>query len=107
MAAEERKEPIIIKVTKSSDYKPLYATGVFGGLSALEGRILFFIDRPVPRAKESPVGAMETAEIERELQVEMHMSSAAFLNMYHWMKGHVERLEKLGLVAQVKEEKAE
>jgi len=97
MSTQEKKR-VPIRVTKSPDYKVFYATGIFGGLSPREGRMIFHLDRLVPRMKEEPLGGMETGEVERELQVEVHLSMATFLDMYVWIKGHVERMEKKGIL---------
>lgn len=70
----------------------------------MEGRMVFYLDRPVPKMKETPLGAMESSEFERELQVEVHLATATFLQMYEWMKKHVERMEKAGALVKVKPE---
>lgn len=101
--SKEAEKRVPIRITKSAEYKVFYATGIFGGLGAREGRMVFHLDRPIPRMKDEPFGTMETAEIERELQVEVHLSTAAFLDMYMWVKGHVERMEKLGVLTKVEE----
>lgn len=101
----EAKRSIPVKITKRPEFTTLYASGIFGGLNPIEGRIVFYIDRPVPKMKETPIGAMEVSEVERELQVELHLSPATFIQMYEWMKSHIERLEKQGaLVKEVKPE---
>ncbi|MGA2785724.1 MAG: hypothetical protein ABSF09_13610 [Candidatus Bathyarchaeia archaeon] len=103
MSTEANKQPPV-KVTKSADYKTVYATGIFGGINPLEGRIIFYLDRPMPKIKDAPYGNMETSEIERELQVEVHMPTGLFLQMFEWMKNHVDRLEKAGALVKVKQE---
>jgi hypothetical protein len=99
--SEAAQKPVQITITRSPDYRTLYATGVFGGLNPLEGRIIFHLDRLIPKMKEAPLGAMETAEVERELQVEVHLSPGAFIDLYMWMKGHVESMEKTGALVKM------
>lgn len=85
-------------VTKSSDYKVVYVTGAFGGLNPVEGRIIFYLDRIVPKVKEEPMGVMEIREIERELQIEIHMSPATWISIAEWMQGHISKLKEKGII---------
>lgn len=103
MASKEKEGPIIKpKIVKSPDYKAIYTTGVFGSLTPLEGRIIFYLDRLIPRIKDEPPGDMETGEIERELLVEVHMSPAEWISISNWMQDHIKRLKEQGVL--VKEE---
>jgi len=94
-----------LKITKSPDFKMIYTTGVFGGLTPKEARIIFFVDRIVPDTVEEEFGKLKVGEIERELQVEIHMSPQEFLSVSAWMQHHIERMKKEGLLT-LKEEKA-
>lgn len=91
------------KIVKSPDYKAIYTTGAFGSLTALEGRIIFYLDRIIPRIKDEPPGDMETGEVERELLVEVHMSPPQWVSLSDWMQGHIKRLKEQGVL--VKKEK--
>lgn len=97
---------IKVEVTKSPDFRLVYANGVFGSLTALEGRITFYADRLIPEITED--GGMKTSYVERELQVEVKMSPQQFLSISRWMRSHIERMEKEGVLAikekEVKEE---
>lgn len=95
------------KITKSSDFRMLYSTGVFGGLSPLEGRMLFFVDRLVPKITDGKSGQMATESVERELQVEVHMSPEVFLSTYKWMEAHIRRMKEEGILVEEEKPKAE
>jgi hypothetical protein len=79
------------EVSESPDYKVMYASGVFGGLDPQDGRIIFFLDRIKPKMKKSPRGAMELEKVNRELQVEIHMSPPQFMSVAKWMMDHAKR----------------
>ncbi len=87
------KNPKMV-VTESSDYKVAYASGVFGGLDPNDGRIIFFLDRLKPKIKPGGKGAMDLDRVERELQVEVHMSPHQFLAVAKWMADHANRYGK-------------
>ena len=89
---EAKKAPI--EIVESPDYKPVYATGVFGGLDPNSGRVIFFLDRIKPKMKKNPRGGMEMDRIERQLQVEIHMSASQFASVAKWMMDHVQRVHK-------------
>lgn len=61
---EEEPRTITPVITKSPD-KVVYATGVFGGLDPSEGRIIFYLDRLVPKMKEEAIAEMVTDRVER------------------------------------------
>ncbi len=103
MTNKEKEKLLKPKIVKSPDYKAIYTTGVFGSLTPLEGRMIFYLDRMIPRIKEEPPGDMETGEIERELLVEVHMSPAEWISISNWMQSHIKRFKEEG--ALIKEEK--
>ncbi len=88
------KKKLEFEVKEASDFKVLYVTGAFGGLDAHEGRIIFFVDRVVPKLKDKRTGAMEVGKIVRELQIELRMTPARFKSIAMWMLEHVKRFEK-------------
>jgi hypothetical protein len=85
-----RKGPEI-EVSESPDFRPVYASGVFGGLDPNDGRIIFFLDRIKPKMKKNPKGAMELEKVNRELQVEVHMTPPQFISVAKWMMEHAKR----------------
>lgn len=92
------KEKVPITITKSPDFRLMYSNGVFGGLTPLEGRIIFYVDRIVPTVAEDRPGGLKTGSIERELQVEVHMSPQEFISISAWMESHIESLKKQGVI---------
>ena len=91
--SEEDKSPRI-EMTESPDYKAVYVSGVFGGLDPNDGRVIFFLDRIKPKMVSNPRGAMELEKVNRELQVEIHMSPPQFMSVAKWMMDHAQRFEK-------------
>lgn len=87
------KNPRIV-VTENRDYKVVYAGGVFGGLDPNDARMIFFLDRLKPGIKPTSKGAMSLDRVERELQVEVHMSPHQFLAVAKWMSDHAENFGK-------------
>jgi len=80
------------EIIKSPDFKVIYASGLFGNLSNSEGQIIFFIDRPTPIMAEDNV--MTSSHLQRELQMELHLSHDTFVSVYNWMGRHIEVLKK-------------
>jgi hypothetical protein len=92
-------EPVVeLVITKSPDFKLFYSSGIFGGLNPLDARMTFFVDRVMPKVDASTPGQMRTGVVERELQVEIHMSPQQFISICHWMQRHIERMEKEGVL---------
>jgi hypothetical protein len=82
--------------TKSADFRYVSASGVFGGLDPTDGRIIFFLDRLEPETTNEPTpGSQKIKKVNRELQVEVHMSPAAFKTTAAWMVNHIKTYESL------------
>jgi len=96
-----------ISIVRGPDYKTIYSTGVFGSVSSAEGRMIFYIDRPIPVMKDTPPGTMEVGEFERELQIEIRMSLPQWITMADWMQRHVSELKKKGILETSEIEKGE
>ena len=94
------------EITKSPEYGSIYATGVFGGLGPHDARIIFYLDRLEPEIVPggSP-GEMRIEKINRELQVEIHVSPSQFKSVSAWMTRLVERFEEqFGEITEEEEE---
>jgi hypothetical protein len=105
--AQKSKKMPYIEVSESKDYKIAYAGGVFGGLDPNGGRMIFFLDRVKPKMRNKPRGAMDIEKINRELQVEVHMSPPQFMSIAKWMMEHAQRFQKKvkeGKAGMIKEE---
>lgn len=83
------------EITKSPEYRAVYASGVFGGLDPNDARMIFWLDRLEPELvpRGSP-GQTRVGRVNRELQVEIHVSPAQFKTIHQWMGRHIERHEK-------------
>ncbi|UCD03349.1 MAG: hypothetical protein JSV63_01800 [Candidatus Aenigmatarchaeota archaeon] len=92
-AAKRKGKVPKIEVTEGSGFRPVYASGVFGGLDPNDGRLIFFLDRLKPSVKKGKT-VMELSKVEREMQVEVHMSPNQFMSVAKWMNEHVRRLGK-------------
>lgn len=90
------KERVIIpKITKHPDFKTVYASGIFGSVNPIEGRMTFYIDRIIPKMKTDGLGEMETGEVERELQIEVHVSPSTFVSIRGWMNEHIKKMKEI------------
>ena len=83
------------EITECPGFRPIYASGVFGGLDPNDGRIIFFLDRIRPKMKGKPSGGMELDGINRELQVEVHMTPPQFMSVAKWMSEHADRFREM------------
>ncbi len=79
-----------IELTYSPEFKIVYGSGVFGGLHGSEGTLMFFIDRPIAEMGEGQ--NMALSHIERELQLEVHISYGAFESTHKWMGDNLEKV---------------
>jgi len=100
------KTPPKIDIVKHPEFRVIYASGFFGTVNALEGQIKFYLDIAEPRIKAGgKPGEMELDKITRELEVEIRMSPVNFVAMCDWMKTHIDRLEKAGILEKGKKPK--
>jgi hypothetical protein len=83
-----------IEVTEGKGYGVVYASGVFGGIDPNDARMIFFLDRLRPYITPGGKGGMELKKVERELQVEIHMSPHQFMAVAKWMSDHAENFGK-------------
>ena len=72
---------------KAPEYRYIYTTGAFGAIVPNDARIIFYLDRLIPKTvtEGDKVGTATTSKIVRELQVEVHMSPQQFVNLWLWM----------------------
>ena len=83
------------KVTESEHFRYVLSTGVFGGMAPIDCKILFFLDRLIPEMVPGGApGEMRTKEINRELQVEVHMTPNRFKSLAEWMNANIARYEE-------------
>jgi hypothetical protein len=72
---------------EGSNYRYIYATGAFGNVLPNDARIIFYLDRIVPKTinEGEKIGSQETEKVIRERQVEVHMSPQEFVTLWLWM----------------------
>ena len=80
--------------TKSPNFRYVYATGVFGAVDPNDGRMIFYLDRLEPETTNTPTpGSSKIKKINREYQVEIHMTPTQFKSIALWMAQHVKTYE--------------
>ena len=88
-----------MEITKHPEFRVIYVTGVFGSLKGDEGFMKFYLDMIEPKVKVGgQLGEMEIDKINREIQVELRMSSVEFVKMAKWMNSNIEELQKRGIL---------
>ena len=86
------ESPLEIKVTKHPEYRIVAASGIFGGLIPAEGQLIFYTDRLEPKPESD--GKMSVGFVNRELQVELHLSPASFKSIAEFMTSRVKMFEE-------------
>ena len=82
------------EVEKSEDFKEVHLDGVFGGLNPKGAKMMIYTEKHMPEVNpRGKPGNMKLSQIERELQVELHMSPVQFKSLFQWMKKHLENYE--------------
>jgi len=83
--------PPQIRMSKHPEYRIVAASGVFGGLHPVGGQVIFYTDRFEPTSDS--MGKLSLGSVNRELQVEIHVSPAVFKSIAEWMTNHVKDFE--------------
>ena len=92
---KKQVSPLPFRVSTSENYRYVTASGVFGGMSPNDCRIIFYLDRFIPDIVPGGApGEIKIREVNRELQVEIHMSPAQFMSMSQWMTRRVNDFEE-------------
>lgn len=81
---------IKMKVSKTDDFKQVYAIGAMGGHSPYDFRISFYNDMPQTFSNE---GGMQT--VDRKVETEVILSPAAAKELLNWLGSHVRDYEKM------------
>ena len=99
-----KKQPKFTLST-SSDYKDFFSSGVLGGMSPADCRIIFFVDRLQPEMVPERAGRMRISNLKRELLAEVHMTPVQFKTMANWMNRHIQQYERrFGVISAKKDE---
>jgi hypothetical protein len=86
--------PPRFEITKSPNFKVIFASGVFGGLNPNDGQMIFYLDRFEPEMVSDQPGRVRLTKINREFQVELHMTPSQFKSISQWMARHVQTYEQ-------------
>jgi hypothetical protein len=87
--------PPSFEITKHPEYKSWYVTGAFGGIAPNDARIILYQDRMEPEIVQGGTpGQLKISKINRELQMEIHLTPLEFKNLSQWMLRHVQRFEE-------------
>ncbi|MDF1557836.1 MAG: DUF3467 domain-containing protein [ANME-2 cluster archaeon] len=84
------KKNVQMEVTKTDDFKQIYAIGAMGGHSPYDFRIAFYNDTP-----RSFGGAEGMQTIDRKVGTEVILSPAATKELLNWLSSHVNDYEKM------------
>jgi len=83
---KKQAPPLPYRVTTNENYRYVTASGMFGDINTNDCHIIFYLDRNVPDVVPGgEPGEMRIREVNRELQVEIHMSPAQLMLMSQWM----------------------
>jgi hypothetical protein len=94
------------EISKSPEYRYIYASGVYGGLNPNDANLIFYLDRLEPEmVPGGRPGEMRIDRINRELQIEIHVSPRQFKSISEWMTRNVQRFEdQFGEISEEEEE---
>lgn len=82
---------VSVQITRSSDFKQVYAIGAIGGHSPYDFRIAFYNDSP----KAIVEGGKSATVMERKIETEMILSPLAAKELANWLGEHIKDYEKL------------
>jgi hypothetical protein len=86
--------PPAFSLSKSPEYKIVFASGVFGGINPNDAQMIFYLDRFEPELVPDQPGTQRLSKINREFQVEIHVTPSQFKSIAQWMTQHVQNYEK-------------
>ena len=82
------------RVSTSEDYRYVAASGMYSEVSPNDCHMIFYLDRCVPDVVPGgEPGEMRAREVNRELQVEVHMSPAQLMSMSQWMTSQINEFQ--------------
>jgi len=82
---------ISVEITRSSEYRQIYAIGAIGGHSPYDFRISFYNDSP----KSFLEGGKQLSTVERKVESEVIMSPLAAKELAEWLNNHIKDYERL------------
>lgn len=82
---------VSVEITRSPDFKQIYAIGAIGGHSPYDFRIAFYNDSPKVRMENGK----QVTVMEREMKAEIIMSPPAAKEFARWLSAHLSDFEKV------------
>jgi len=83
-------QPVKVEISKSKDFKQVYAIGAVGGHGPYDFRIAFYNDSP-----KSFSESKDLQVIDRKIEVEIIISPLAAKELAKWLNAHVQDYERM------------
>ncbi len=80
---------VSVEISRSPDFRQVYAIGAIGGHSPYDFRIAFYNDSPKVE------GDKNVTVMERKIETEIILSPLAAKELSSWLAGHLQDYEKL------------
>jgi len=88
---------VSVEITRSPEFRQIYAIGAIGGHSPYDFRIAFYNDSP----KALIEGGKKMTVMERKIEAEIILSPLAAKELAGWLNNHIKEYE--GLFGEIKE----
>lgn len=82
---------VSVEITRSPEFRQIYAIGAIGGHSPYDFRIAFYNDSP----KAIMEGDRNVTVMERKIEAEIILSPLAAKELATWLNGHLQDYEKI------------
>jgi len=82
---------VSVEITRSTEFRQIYAIGAIGGHSPYDFRIAFYNDSP----KALMEGGKQMTVMERKIEAEIILSPLAAKELANWLNGHIKDYERL------------
>lgn len=82
---------VSVEITRSPEFRQIYAIGAIGGHSPYDFRIAFYNDSP----KAIMEGDKNVTVMERKIEAEIILSPLAAKELATWLNGHLQDYEKI------------
>jgi len=82
---------VSVEITRSTEFKQVYAIGAIGGHSPYDFRIAFYNDSPKALVEDGK----SVTVMERKIEMEIILSPLAAKELYSWLGDHVKEYEKI------------
>jgi hypothetical protein len=82
---------VSVEITRSPDFRQIYAIGAIGGHSPYDFRIAFYNDSP----KALIEGGKKMTVMERKIESEIILSPLAAKELANWLNNHIKEYEVL------------